>query len=110
MASAIALRPACVEELVEIVLEARRDRRTLAPAGGRSKDDIGAHRADAVPIDMTGFAGVTDYDPTELVLTVGTGKPLAESDTLVDAERKMPAFEPLPPGPTSGRPELKSAG
>ncbi|API60233.1 FAD-linked oxidase [Tardibacter chloracetimidivorans] len=105
MASAIALRPTCVEDLVEIVLEARRDRRTLAPAGGRSKADIGAHREDAVPIDMTGFAGVIDYDPAELVLTVGTGTPLAEIDALVAAERQMLAFDPFDHGPIFGRPE-----
>src|SRR3546814_12703213 len=51
------------------------------------------------------LAGVIDYDPAELVLTVGTGTPLAEIDTLVAAERQMPAFDPLDHGPLFGRPE-----
>src|SRR3546814_8003935 len=91
--------------MYRFVLEARRDMPTLAPAWGRSKAYIGAHLEDAVPIDMTGFAGVIDYDPAELVLTVGTGTPLAEIDTLVAAERQMLAFDPLDHGPIFGRPE-----
>src|SRR3546814_14316941 len=59
MASAIALRPACVEELVEIVLEARPDRRPLPPAGGRSKADIEGQRKDVVPNAITGLTGRT---------------------------------------------------
>src|SRR3546814_14603572 len=51
------------------------------------------------------LAGVIDYDPAELVLTVGTGTPLAEIDTLVAAERQMLAFDPLDHGPIFGRPE-----
>src|SRR3546814_9353765 len=54
---------------------------------------------------MTGFAGVIDYDPAELVLTVGTGTPLAEIDALVAAERQMLALDPFDPGPIFGRPE-----
>src|SRR3546814_19952825 len=48
---------------------------------------------------------VCSSDLAELVLTGGTGTPLAEIDTLVAAERQMLAFDPLDHGPIFGRPE-----
>lgn len=46
-------------------------------------------------VEMTGFTGVIDYDPQELVLTVGAGTPLADVQDLVAGERQMLAFEPF---------------
>ena len=52
---------------------------------------------------MTGFAGVIDYDPAELVLTAGAGTPLAEIEALVASKSQMLAFEPHgAPGSTIG--------
>jgi glycolate oxidase FAD binding subunit len=53
---------------------------------------------------MTGFAGVVDYDPAELVLTVRPGTRLAEVAALVGGEGQMLAFEPFDHGPIFGQP------
>ena len=43
---------------------------------------------------MRGYAGVIDYQPRELVLTVRAGTPLAEIESLMDQESQMLPFEP----------------
>ena len=96
------MRPESVEELAEIVAEAAALGRKLEIVGGGTKADIGAPR-EAERLDMTGFSGVIDYDPAELVLTVGAGTPLAEIEALVASKNQMLAFEPYgAPGSTIG--------
>jgi len=85
------LRPTDIDELCEIVAGGNGPFRLR---GGGSKDAIGAP-SDATVIDMRGFNGVVDYDPPELVLTVGAGTPLAEIQALVASEGQMLAFEPF---------------
>lgn len=84
------LRPADIGELCEIVAGGK----PLRLRGGGSKDAIGAE-SEAVVVDMRGFAGVVDYDPPELVLTVRAGTPLAEVQALVAGEGQMLAFDPF---------------
>lgn len=85
------LRPTDITQLCEIVAAGDGPFRLR---GGGSKDAIGAP-SEAAVIDMRGFAGVVDYDPPELVLTVGAGTPLAEIQALVASEGQMLAFEPF---------------
>lgn len=85
------LRPTDITELCEIAAAGNGPFRLR---GGGSKDAIGAP-SEAAVIDMRGFAGVVDYDPPELVLTVRAGTPLAEIQALVAGEGQMLAFEPF---------------
>jgi len=91
------LRPANIDELYEIIAAGGK----LRLRGGGSKEAIGAP-CEAQVVDMRGFAGVVDYDPPELVLTVGAGTPLAEIEALVAAEGQMLAFDPFDHGPMLG--------
>jgi glycolate oxidase FAD binding subunit len=43
---------------------------------------------------LSGHRGVIDYDPSELVITVRAGTPLAEVETLLEAQAQMLCFEP----------------
>ncbi len=98
------LRPTTSDELEAIVASAGRAGHRLALRGGGSKDGIGRAETDAEVVDMTGFAGVIDYDAAELVLTAGAGTPLDEIERLVAAENQMLAFDPFDHGPIFGRP------
>ncbi|MGV3478312.1 MAG: glycolate oxidase subunit GlcE [Sphingobium sp.] len=98
------LRPTTSAELEAIVASAGDARRRLALRGGRTKDGIGLSETDAEIVDMTGFAGVIDYDPAELMLTAGAGTPLAEIERLVADENQMLAFDPFDHGPIFGCP------
>ena len=85
------------------VMEAHRARTPLVLCGAGTKDFYGESRAGA-PLDLTGYRGVLDYEPSELVLTARCGTPLSEIEALLAAERQFLAFEPPPLGgdPTIG--------
>jgi len=96
------MRPESTQELARIVAEAAASGRRLEIVGGGTKAQVGAPRQ-AERLDVTGFAGVIDYDPAELVLTAGAGTPLAEIEALVASNSQMLAFEPHgAPGSTIG--------
>jgi len=96
------MRPSTTEDLAQIVADAAASGRKLEIVGGGATAEVGAPRV-AERLDMTGFSGVIDYDPAELVLTAGAGTPLAEIQALVAANNQMLAFEPHgAPGATIG--------
>ncbi len=97
------LRPTSVDDLRDAVADAVRSSSKLEIRGGDTKADLGAPR-EAVLLDMGGFNQVIDYDPAELVLTVGSGTPLAQIEALVAGAGQMLAFEPFDHGPLFGRP------
>jgi glycolate oxidase FAD binding subunit len=103
MATSTILRPRDTADLVDAIAEAARLGTPLEIRGGGSKAAIGAPRAAAL-LDMTGFSGVIDYDPAELVLTLGAGTPLADVTALVESEGQILAFEPFDHGPIFGAP------
>jgi glycolate oxidase FAD binding subunit len=96
------LAPRTADELSAAISDAAAKGERLELRGGGSKADIGAARV-ATVVDMRGFAGIVDYDPPELVLTVGAGTPLADVEALVARENQMLAFEPWDHGPVFGR-------
>jgi glycolate oxidase FAD binding subunit len=104
MAAATILRPGSAGDLSDAIADAARKGIRLEILGGGSKADVGATVRDARALDMAGFAGVIDYDPAELILTVGAGTKLAEVEALVAAEGQMLAFDPFDHGPIFGRP------
>jgi glycolate oxidase FAD binding subunit len=71
--------------------------------GGGSKDFYGeVPRGDV--LDTRDYAGIVDYEPTELVITVRAGTPLDEIERTMAAQNQMLAFEPphFGPGATLG--------
>ena len=103
MAGSLSASPQTVAELVALVETARADKARLALRGGGSKAAFGAPITGPVmTVDMRGFSGIVDYDPAELVLTVRSGTPLAEVETLLRAHGQMLAFEPFDHGPIYG--------
>jgi glycolate oxidase FAD binding subunit len=95
------MRPETIEELAKIVAEAAAAGGKLELRGGGTKADVGAPRQAQI-VDMTGFSGIIDYDPAELVLTAGAGTPLSEIEAAVAERGQMLAFEPHGDGATIG--------
>lgn len=97
------VRPADEDELRHLVAEAAGSGVPLEPRGGGSKQDIGKPDRSAAIVDLSAFAGVIDYEPSELVLTVRPATRLGDVEALLDEHQQMLAFEPWDHGPLFGR-------
>lgn len=93
------LKPGSVSDVCDMIA----GRAAIEVRGGGSKAEIGFPRETRI-MEMSAFRGVIDYDPPELVLTVGAGARLADVEALVSAEGQMLAFEPFDHGPLLGKP------
>jgi glycolate oxidase FAD binding subunit len=81
------------EALLARVREALSTVTPLRLEGGGSKAFHGRPVA-ATPLDVRGHRGIVSYDPSELVVTVRAGTPLAELEAALDAQGQMLACEP----------------
>ncbi|MBS0393465.1 MAG: FAD-binding protein, partial [Proteobacteria bacterium] len=75
------------------VLAAAASGRALRIRGGGSKDFLGESLAGEL-LDTRPLAGLVDYQPSELVVTVRAGTPLAELEAELAARGQWLAFEP----------------
>lgn len=87
------LEPRDPQDLIQIISDAAANGAKLELRGGGTRADFGAPR-DSTIVSLGHIAGVVDYDPAELVLTVKPGTPLADIEALVASEGQMLAFEP----------------
>ncbi len=77
-----------------MIAAAAAERRPLEIRAGASKQALGrSERPDDV-LDVSRLAGVIDYEPSELVLTVRAATPMAQIQALLDGHRQMLSFEP----------------
>src|SRR5437667_10424135 len=74
--------------------------------GHGSKRLIGQPMATNALLDLSALNAVTSYEPTELIITVQAGAPLADVKSLLDSRDQQFAFEPANPSPLSGPPDL----
>ena len=73
---------------------AARQGQTLSIQGGNSKAFYGtATHSDAV-LDTRAHSGIDSYEPSELVVTVRCGTPLAELEAVLAEQGQCLAFEP----------------
>ena len=79
--------------LHEQVRAAVANRRPLCIAGGNSKRHFG-REATGEPLDVSAYAGVVDYQPAELVITVRAGTTVAELQKVLAGENQVLACEP----------------
>jgi len=91
------------QTLIDAVRAAVADGRTLRLRGGGSKDFWGATLQGEV-LDTRACAGIVSYEPSELVVTVRGGTPLAELEAALAEQGQCLAFEPphFGPGATVG--------
>ncbi|HUJ88382.1 MAG TPA: glycolate oxidase subunit GlcE [Burkholderiales bacterium] len=94
---------AALEAMAERVRAAAQGAQPLRPRGGGSKDFYGNELA-GEPLDTRAYAGLVNYEPSELVVTARCGTPLAELERVLAANAQMLAFEPphFGPGATLG--------
>jgi glycolate oxidase FAD binding subunit len=84
---------AALAQLVDQVLSARSQRGVLDIRGSGSKAFYGeAARGEA--LDVTALAGISSYEPTELVVSARCGTPLAELEAALAERGQCLPFEP----------------
>jgi len=82
-----------LQQITDRIRAAAADDTPLRIRGGGSKDFYGQSLQDDL-LDTTALCGILSYEPTELVVTVGAGTPLAELETLLAERGQCLAFEP----------------
>lgn len=87
-----------IEQFIDTIRAASAEGRKLRIRGGGTKDFYGVALEGDV-LDTRGYAGIVDYDPSELVLTVRAGTRVAEVEGALAERGQMLAFEPPRFGP-----------
>ena len=84
---------AALARLVDQVQTARAAGGHFRIVGGGTKDFYG-NALQGEPLDVRPLAGISSYEPTELVVTVRAGTPLAELEAALAEKGQHLAFEP----------------
>src|SRR4051794_30347828 len=98
------LQPRDEKDVEAVVRWALAEAKTLEVRGRGSKHALGRPSQTDLTLELSGLAGVTLYEPEELVLSAKAGTPLAEIEALVASKGQQLAFEPMDYGPIFGRP------
>jgi glycolate oxidase FAD binding subunit len=96
------LKPADAKSVEEAVQWALSEGKTLEVLGAASKRAIGRPIQTDVTLDLSALAGITLYEPEELVLSARAGTPLKEIEAAIAAKGQQLAFEPMDCGPILG--------
>lgn len=97
---------AALDDIIERIREAGAKGTPLRIRGGGSKDFYGGPLAGEL-LDIGGHGGISSYEPSELVVTVRAGTPLAELEAELARQGQCLPFEPphfggAPSGATVG--------
>jgi len=82
-----------LQQFADRIGQANADGTPLRISGGGSKDWYGQTVQGAL-LDAGAYRGITDYEPTELVISARCGTPLAEIEAHLARHGQMLAFEP----------------
>ena len=83
-----------LDEVKTLVNDAMADRQRLEIVAGGSKRLLGRAAPFDQIVDVRRMAGIIDYQPEELVLTLRAGTPMAEVEAALVTARQMLAFDP----------------
>lgn len=97
-------KPVDAEGVQSAIRSALADGKTLEVVGQGTKRGIGRLSQPDRVLQMSGLAGVTLYEPEELVLSARSGTPLADINDLLASRNQHLAFEPMDAGPLFGLP------
>lgn len=94
--------PSTPDEVLSAVQWALAEEAPIEIVGHGTKRNIGRPQQTEHVLDLSGLAGVTLYEPEELVLSARAGTPLAEIEELLARYGQQLAFEPMDYGPLLG--------
>lgn len=89
--------PDHLDQLIAIIADAMAAGTALSVNGSASKSGWGYAVADARMVTLDRWAGIIDYQPEELILTVRAGTSMAEINAILAEKNQMLGFEPPDP-------------
>ena len=105
------LRPTTEDEVIEAVGWACEGERALEIVSGGTKRGLGRPAEAQAALDLSALAGITLYEPEELVLAARPGTALADIGARLAQHGQALAFEPPDLGPLLGtEPDLGTLG
>jgi glycolate oxidase FAD binding subunit len=96
------LRVRDAQDVEQVVRGAIASEQPLEIIGHGSKRQIGQPMATNALLDLSALNAVTSYEPSELIITVQAGAPLADVTSLIDSKNQHFAFEPIDTAPLLG--------
>ena len=96
-----------VEQAVRAAIEGEQPVEII---GHGSKRRIGQPMATNALLDLQALNAVASYEPSELIITVQAGAPLADVISLIDARNQHFAFEPVDTAALLGMPNIGTVG
>src|SRR3954468_11825859 len=97
-------------DVEQVVRAALASEQPLEIIGHGSKRQVGQPMATNALLDLSDLNAVTSYEPTELIITVQAGAPLADVKSLIDSKNQQFAFDPINTSPLLGTPSLGTIG
>ena len=91
------VKPENAEGVTDLLRWAAAEEETVEIAGGGSKQGLGRPVDAAYRLDLSGLAGITLYEPEELVLSARAGTPVKAVKEALDQHHQQLAFEPMDP-------------
>jgi len=98
------------KDVEQVVRAAIASEQPLEIVGHGSKRQIGQPMATNALLDLSALNAVTAYEPSELIITVQAGAPLADVKSLIDSRNQQFAFEPIDTSALLGTPNLGTIG
>ncbi len=89
------LRVRDAKDVEQVVRAAIASDQPLEIIGHGTKRLIGQPMATNAVLDVSALNAVTSYEPNELIITVQSGAPLADVQSLIDSKNQQFAFEPV---------------
>ena len=83
-----------LQQVQDAVQDAVAARLRLEPRAGGTKRHLGRAASYDAVLDVSAFAGIVDYQPEELVLTLRAGTPMKAVEAALAEARQILAFEP----------------
>jgi glycolate oxidase FAD binding subunit len=89
------LFPATEKEAAALIGVARAQRRSVALAGGGTRQQIGRPAPAGLTVSTRALAGICFYEPAEMVIAASAGTPLRVVEETLAAQGQYLSFEPM---------------
>lgn len=87
--------PETEDDVARLITSAHADGSPVEILGGGTKSALGRPLQASSALSVARLTGITNYDPSELVMAARAGTPLAEVEAALAANNQMLTFEPM---------------